>query len=48
MKVTERRNASTLLPVFQNVALPGSIKFYDEWQAFQGIQGMGIDHKTMN
>ena len=42
------RSAATLLPMIQRWVLPGSIIHTDEWRAYNSLDRMGYDHRTVN
>ena len=49
LRMVNRRDAATLLPIIQNVIQPGSIIHSDQWRAYHGIQQqLGLQHRTVN
>ena len=49
LRMVNRRDAATLLPIIQNVIRPGSIIHSDQWRAYHGIQQqLGLQHRTVN
>lgn len=48
MKVVESRNKLTLLPIIENICLPGTIIHSDQWAAYREISDLGFKHDTVN
>lgn len=48
LKVVESRNANTLLPLIQNVCLPGTTIWSDMWRAYNNIESLNLSHSVVN
>ena len=49
MKIVERRDEATLLPIIEKTVKPGSVIYSDEWKAYSNINSkLGFLHKTVN
>lgn len=49
MRIVDRRDQATLLPIIASVAAPGSVIHSDEWAAYHAIQRqLGLTHRTVN
>mgnify|MGYP003430943711 CR=1 FL=1 len=49
VKVVEKRDAATLLPIIRGCVLPGSTVLTDCWRAYNGIESkLGLEHGTVN
>ena len=49
VRVVEKRDAETLLPIIRNCVLEGSIVLTDCWRAYNGISTqLGLTHGTVN
>ena len=49
MRIVNRRDSATLLPIIQASVAPGSIVHSDEWNAYRQIQSQtGLTHRTVN
>ena len=48
-KIVPRRDAATLLPIFQSHVQSGAVVHSDEWRAYCRIQSqLGLQHHTVN
>ena len=49
MEIVERRNAETLLPIIEKIALPGTTIHSDQWKAYSRISDdLGQAYETVN
>lgn len=49
MKIVEKRDASTLLPIIKQHVIPGTKVVSDEWKAYNHVDDLpGIEHGTVN
>ncbi|KAG0433017.1 hypothetical protein DMUE_5452 [Dictyocoela muelleri] len=49
MRILDRRNSQTLLPIIEDVCRPGTIIYSDECAAYRGINNsLGLEHSTVN
>ena len=50
MRVVERRDAPTLLPIIQQHVLPGTVIYSDEWRAYRHVAALPpvAAHQTVN
>ena len=49
MRIVDRRDSATLLPIISSVVAPGSIVHSDEWSSYHAIQSqLGLTHRTVN
>ena len=50
MDIVPQRNATTLLPIIQQHALPGTIIHSDEWSAYRRVQSLPnvVQHGIVN
>lgn len=49
MRIVDRRDSATLLPIISSVVAPGSIVHSDEWSSYRAIQSqLGLTHRTVN
>jgi len=49
VRIVEKRDAATLLPIIRSSVLEGSIVLTDCWRAYNGIQSeLGLAHETVN
>ena len=49
LHIVEDRNASTLLPIIEQVCIPGSIIHSDQWRGYRSInQRFRFAHQTVN
>jgi hypothetical protein len=42
------RSAATLIPIIQQWVIPGSTIHSDQWAAYNGLAGLGFNHRTVN
>ena len=47
LQMEDRRDAATLLPIIQNVLLPGTTVHSDQWRAYNNV-GLHFTHRTVN
>ena len=49
MKIVDKRDSKTLLPIIEEVVSPGSIIHSDQWRSYRKIyKELGFTHKTVN
>ena len=49
MRVVQRRDAQTLLPIIQAHVAPGTVVHTDEWRAYSGVGNiLSVSHSTVN
>ena len=49
MRIVDRRDSATLLPIISSVVAPGSIVHSDEWSSYRAIRSqLGLTHRTVN
>ncbi len=47
LEIVKKRDAGTLLPIIENIVVPGTTIHSDEWKAYNRIQDMGYVHRTV-